>query len=42
MTPIPASSPLEGPIWSVVVPILVFAVTLAATALLYRRFNRRH
>jgi hypothetical protein len=35
---IPAESPLQGPWWTWVVPVVLFLVTLAATWLLYRRF----
>ncbi len=40
LEPIPASPPLEGAFWSVVVPALLFALTTAATWLLYRHFSR--
>lgn len=38
MTPIPAEPPIGGPLWSVVVPGLLFLVSLTATYLLYRHF----
>ena len=38
---LPAESPLDGPLWSIVVPALLFLVAFAATYLLYRRFARR-
>ncbi len=38
MTPLPAQPPIEGPLWSVVVPALLFVVAFAATWLLYRHF----
>ena len=41
MQPLPASPPLEGALWSWVVPALLFAISFAATWLLYRRFSRR-
>jgi hypothetical protein len=41
MTPIPAESPIQaGVLWSVVVPALLFVVSLVATILLYRRFAK--
>lgn len=39
MTPIPASPPIGGALWSVAVPALLFLITLAATWLLYRHFS---
>jgi len=41
VTPLPAAPPLEGPLWSVIVPSLVWLVTAAATYLLYRHFARK-
>lgn len=38
MDPIPASSPIGGPLWSVVVPALLLLVATAATWILYRHF----
>jgi hypothetical protein len=38
MTPIPAEPPIGGPMWSVIVPALLFLTALAATCLLYRHF----
>lgn len=38
MTPLPAEPPIDGPLWSVVVPALLFLAALAATWLLYRHF----
>lgn len=35
---LPAQTPIGGPIWSVVVPALLFMVAFAGTILLYRRF----
>jgi hypothetical protein len=40
MQPIPATPPISGPFWTLVVPALLFAVALVATWLLYRRFSR--
>ncbi len=41
MQPLPADPPLHGFFWSMVVPVLLFAVAASATWLLYRRFSRR-
>jgi len=38
---IPAEPPIGGPFWTVLVPSLLFAVSFAATWLLYRRFVSR-
>jgi len=38
---LPAEAPIGGPIWTVVVPALLFLIAFAATYLLYRRFARR-
>ena len=38
---IPADPPLAGWFWSWLLPALLFAVSLAATIALYRRFSRR-
>jgi len=38
MTPLPAEPPLSGPLWSVIVPVLLLSVTCLATWLLYRHF----
>ena len=40
MAPIPAEPPIGGPVWTVIVPALLFAVALVATWLLYRHFAR--
>jgi len=39
--PLPGVSPLSGPLWSWVVPIVLFAIAFGATWLLYRHFARR-
>jgi len=39
--PIPAAPPIGGPFWTIVVPALLFGVSLAATWLLYRHFMRK-
>ena len=37
---LPVQSPIGGPIWTLVVPALLFSVAFLATYLLYRRFAR--
>ena len=37
---LPVESPIGGPIWTLVVPALLFSVAFLATYLLYRRFAR--
>lgn len=39
--PIPAAPPIGGPIWTILVPALLLAVSFLATYLLYRRFAGR-
>ncbi|NIM52257.1 MAG: hypothetical protein GTN62_13290 [Gemmatimonadales bacterium] len=39
--PLAADSPIGGPVWSIVIPALLFAVAFAATFLLYRRFAKK-
>ncbi len=41
LEPIPAEAPISGPLWTVLVPALLFAVALLATWKLYRRFARQ-
>lgn len=36
-----AESPIGGPLWSIVVPALLFALAFAATWMLYRHFSRK-
>jgi len=36
--PIPAQPPIDGPLWTIVVPALLFGIALLATYLLYRHF----
>ena len=36
--PLPAKPPLEGPLWSVVVPALLLLLAFVATWMLYRHF----
>jgi hypothetical protein len=38
--PIPADPPIGGPLWSYVVPAVLFGIAFVATWLLYRRFSR--
>lgn len=38
--PIPAEVPISGPVWTFVVPALLFGLAFVATWLLYRRFSR--
>jgi len=39
--PLPADPPIGGVLWSVVVPAILLAVAVVATALLYRHFADR-
>jgi hypothetical protein len=39
--PLPATSPLTGPFWTWVVPVVLFAIAFVATWLLYRHFAKR-
>jgi hypothetical protein len=39
--PLPAEPPIGGPLWSVLVPAVLFAVAFGATFLLYRHFANR-
>ena len=41
MTPIPAESPIGGPLWTLVVPALLFLVAFVATWRLYHLFAHR-
>ena len=40
--PLPAEPPFVGVMWSYVVPVILFAVALGATVLLYRHFAGRN
>lgn len=40
MSELPVEPTLQGVIWTWIVPALVFAIALGATALLYRHFSR--
>jgi hypothetical protein len=39
MTPLPASPPIGGFIWTVVVPAMLFLGSFLGTYLLYKRFS---
>jgi hypothetical protein len=39
MAPIPAEPPIGGPFWTVIVPVVLFALAFVATYALYRRFS---
>lgn len=41
MAPLPASPPIGGAIWTVVVPAVLFLGSFMGTYLLYRRFSKR-
>ena len=38
---IPATSPIGGPFWTLVVPAILFSISFTATLLLYRHFAGR-
>lgn len=38
--PLPASPPIGGFVWTVVIPAILFLGSLMGTVLLYRRFSR--
>ncbi len=38
---LPAEPPIDGPLWSLLVPALLFAVAFGATFMLYRHFTDR-
>ncbi|MFQ5689277.1 MAG: hypothetical protein ACE5HQ_03280 [Gemmatimonadota bacterium] len=38
MSPLPVGPPIQGPLWGLVLPALLFAVAFGATYLLYRGF----
>jgi len=40
VTPLPASPPIGGVLWTIVVPAFLFAGSFLGTYLLYRRFSR--
>ena len=40
VAPLPAETPIDGPLWSYVVPALLLFVATASTVLLYRRFAK--
>lgn len=37
-TPLPAQPPIQGPIWTLVVPALLLVLAFGLTVMLYRRF----
>ena len=41
VAPLPAQSPIGGPLWSVVIPALLLLVTGLGTFMLYRHFAKR-
>ena len=41
LEPIPASPPISGAFWTLVLPALLFTVSFLATWGLYRRFSRQ-
>jgi hypothetical protein len=41
VAPLPAASPIGGPLWSVVVPAMLLAVASLCTLMLYRHFARQ-
>lgn len=41
VTPLPAESPIGGPLWSLLVPAMLLATACLGTLLLYRHFARR-
>lgn len=38
MNPLPASPPISGPLWTLVIPALLLVLATGLTFLLYRRF----
>jgi len=41
VAPLPAQTPIGGPLWSYVVPATLFAVACFGTFMLYRHFAKR-
>jgi hypothetical protein len=41
VAPLPAETPIGGPLWSYVVPALLLAVAAFGTLMLYRHFAKR-
>ena len=41
MTPLPASPPIGGVVWTVVIPAILFLGSFLGTYLLYRRFAEK-
>jgi hypothetical protein len=40
MAPLPAGPPIGGPVWTVVIPAILFIGSFLGTYLLYKRFSR--
>ena len=40
MAPLPAAPPIGGPVWTVVIPAVLFAGSFLGTYLLYKRFAK--
>jgi hypothetical protein len=40
MAPLPADPPIGGPVWTVVIPAMLFAGSFLGTYLLYKRFAK--
>ena len=40
MAPLPADPPIGGPIWTVVIPAVLFLGSFLGTYLLYKRFSK--
>jgi len=40
IVPLPATPPIGGPVWTILIPAVLFAGSLLGTYLLYRRFSR--
>lgn len=39
IAPLPATPPIGGPVWTILIPAILFAGSLLGTYLLYRRFS---
>ncbi|NNM04957.1 MAG: hypothetical protein HKO65_07615 [Gemmatimonadetes bacterium] len=40
MDPLPAAPPIGGPIWTIVIPAVLFTGSFLGTYLLYKRFSQ--
>lgn len=40
MAPLPVDPPIGGPVWTILIPSLLFLGSFLGTYLLYRRFSR--